>query len=411
MWLPLAQYTKNSWPSATTKKTPFDLLIGFTPRVHQPTRRTQIPTLEQRLTSIKEAKEAAQEAQRQVQASWIKEKPRFKPYDIGSKVWLEGTNLRLPSNTMPKLSPRRYGPFEVVSIISPIVYKLRLPPSWKIHDVFHTSLLTPYKETEQHGPNFLEPPPDIVEGEPEWEVEQILDKRLFGRHKKKQYLVHWKDYSPAHDQWVNKEDLHTPELIQEFRQRMSIKATYVLDQETCPTSNSPTPQPHTSKPQMTAPSSPMHIKEETPSPIIPPSGNEEDQPPTLSLTPLLETGRSSSGVRSPLRDDQDNLTTSSASPLPTPFRAPAFIPPPRPLAPVLLTVPPRPSPTSSQDEVLLGNLDILRPPQAVLEANATSTAPPSTNNSPTPSLTHQALLGYLSGAPDDETREHIHKFC
>ena len=33
-WLPLAQYTKNSWPSATMKKTPFDLLIGYTPQVH-----------------------------------------------------------------------------------------------------------------------------------------------------------------------------------------------------------------------------------------------------------------------------------------------------------------------------------------------------------------------------------------
>jgi len=32
----------------------------------------------------------------------------------------------------------------------------------------------PYKETDQHSPNFLEPPPDILEGEPEWEVEQIL---------------------------------------------------------------------------------------------------------------------------------------------------------------------------------------------------------------------------------------------
>jgi hypothetical protein len=35
-WLPLAQYTKNSWPSATTKKAPYDLLIGYTPRIHQP---------------------------------------------------------------------------------------------------------------------------------------------------------------------------------------------------------------------------------------------------------------------------------------------------------------------------------------------------------------------------------------
>jgi len=46
-WLPLAQYTKNSWPSATTKKTPYDLLIGYTPQVHQPTWKTTIPSLEQ----------------------------------------------------------------------------------------------------------------------------------------------------------------------------------------------------------------------------------------------------------------------------------------------------------------------------------------------------------------------------
>jgi hypothetical protein len=32
----------------------------------------------------------------------------------------------------------------------------------------------PYKETSQHGPNFLEPPPDIVDREPKWEVEKIL---------------------------------------------------------------------------------------------------------------------------------------------------------------------------------------------------------------------------------------------
>ena len=60
-WLPLAQYTKNSWPSATTKKTPFDLLIGYTPQIHQPTRKTNVPTLEQRLSHISEARSAAQE--------------------------------------------------------------------------------------------------------------------------------------------------------------------------------------------------------------------------------------------------------------------------------------------------------------------------------------------------------------
>jgi hypothetical protein len=61
-WLPLAQYTKNSWPSATTKRTPFDLLIGYTLQIHQPTRKTNVPSLEQWLTTINEARSATQEA-------------------------------------------------------------------------------------------------------------------------------------------------------------------------------------------------------------------------------------------------------------------------------------------------------------------------------------------------------------
>ena len=105
-WLPMAQYMKNSWPSATTKKSPFDLLIGYTPSVHQPTRTTDIPMLNQQLSSIEDARKAAQEAQCKAQESWVKDKPRFKLFSIGEKVWLEGTNLKLPANLMNKLSPR-----------------------------------------------------------------------------------------------------------------------------------------------------------------------------------------------------------------------------------------------------------------------------------------------------------------
>jgi len=90
---------------------------------------------------------------------------------------------------MPKLSPRRYGPFKVVSQISKVTYKLELPSTWKIYDIFHASLLTPYKETDQHGPNFLEPPPEILDSEPEWEIQKILKERSFGHWKKKQYLM------------------------------------------------------------------------------------------------------------------------------------------------------------------------------------------------------------------------------
>jgi len=179
-WLLLAQYTKNSWPSATTKKTPFDLLIGYTPQIHQPTRKTDIPSIQQQIMKIEEARKAAQEAQRKAQDSWIKDHPRYAPFTIGSKVWLEGTNLRLPANATTKLAPRRYGLFMVAAQISKVAYRLHLPSTWKIHDVFHVSLLTPYKETDQHRPNFIEPPPEIVEGEEEWEIEKILKERSHG---------------------------------------------------------------------------------------------------------------------------------------------------------------------------------------------------------------------------------------
>jgi len=159
---------------------------------------------------------------------------------MGLKVWLEGTNLKLPSNITPKLSPRRYGPFKVVSQISKVTYKLKLPSTWKIHDVFHTSLLTPYKETDQHGPNFLEPPPDILDSELEWEIEKILKERAFGHWKKKQYLVRWKDYLPAYDLWVNAKDLHALELLLDFQNTLSSIRTLPLDKSlpACPTEHS-----------------------------------------------------------------------------------------------------------------------------------------------------------------------------
>jgi len=40
-----------------------------------------------------------------------------------------------------------------------------------------------------HGPNFLEPPPDIIDGNEEWEVREILKERKHGAHKKNQFRV------------------------------------------------------------------------------------------------------------------------------------------------------------------------------------------------------------------------------
>jgi hypothetical protein len=64
-------------------------------------------------------------------------------YTVGMQVWLEGKHLNLPYQST-KLAPKRYGPFKIIREISPVVYQLSLPMMWGIHDVFHSSLLSPY---------------------------------------------------------------------------------------------------------------------------------------------------------------------------------------------------------------------------------------------------------------------------
>jgi hypothetical protein len=67
-WLPLAQFVHNSWPSSTTRKTPFELLIGFTPQAQeQQVMDSALLALDERSTYLCGLWEQAQKAIRQAQ--------------------------------------------------------------------------------------------------------------------------------------------------------------------------------------------------------------------------------------------------------------------------------------------------------------------------------------------------------
>jgi Chromo (CHRromatin Organisation MOdifier) domain len=223
-WLPLAQYVHNSWTSSTTRKTLFDLLMGYMPRLHVSTSPSHLPEAaschNQLLMACTSALIAIKNAQQMLLKHALRRKGQrhFHPFIVGQKVWLEGTNLKM-SHPTKKFAPKCYGPFPITDVILPVIYRLNLPLTWKIHNVFHVSLLTPYKETEEHGPNFAEPPPELIEDQEEYEVEQVLALRLYGRWKKLQYLICWKGYSHAHDSWALVEDMHAPDLVQAFHQK------------------------------------------------------------------------------------------------------------------------------------------------------------------------------------------------
>ncbi len=127
-----------------------------------------------------------------IQSLW-KRTSRFHPYQKGDKVWLEGTHLHISYPTH-KLCLKRFGPFEVMEVLSLIIYHLNLPLTWKLHNVFHTSLLHLYHEMWEHRVSPLPPAPELIEGEPKWEVEAILASRQHRCSRKLQYLIKWKGY-------------------------------------------------------------------------------------------------------------------------------------------------------------------------------------------------------------------------
>ena len=151
---------------------------------------------------------------------------------IGDKVWLNARNLNTTHPTT-NLAPKCHGPFVVMAAISHVAYQLKLPLMWKIHNIFHGSLLTPYKETLINGEQYQEPTPDLIDGQPEWEVECVLGTRK--QCHQLQYLIRWKGFSKAHDSWEPLTHLNANTLIQEFYQRNPSAVKTVTYKLTTPT--------------------------------------------------------------------------------------------------------------------------------------------------------------------------------
>jgi hypothetical protein len=124
-YLPIAQFAHNNWPSDTTRKSPFFLLMGFNPHTDWIHATSPIPRVNLRLEQLKEARVQARDAMIKAQQSWVKHRDTPK-YKEGDQVWLEGKNLRINQPTA-KLAPRRHGPFKIIQVMS--VTDLQGPPS------------------------------------------------------------------------------------------------------------------------------------------------------------------------------------------------------------------------------------------------------------------------------------------
>ena len=139
-----------------------------------------------------------------------------KEYRVGDLVLLSTKDLKwqMKERRSEKLTEHFVGLYKIKGIISSNAVELELPKSIRIHPVVNVSKVWLYKP-QVKGQKKIPPKPVIIEGEEEFEVEKILNKRIvWGKEK---FLVWWKGYMAKEDTWENRENLgNVKELVEEF---------------------------------------------------------------------------------------------------------------------------------------------------------------------------------------------------
>ena len=141
--LSITEFSYNERTHSATKWTPFFLMLGYKPTgIPIAFPKSNVPMVERRLAELLKIRDNARAAHELAwQAQSNRSKKNSPPFSKGDLVWLDGQHLN-KGHTFPKMSPLWEGPFKIEEIMGPVTYKLKLPPQWKIHNVFHGKVLT-----------------------------------------------------------------------------------------------------------------------------------------------------------------------------------------------------------------------------------------------------------------------------
>ena len=222
--LPFAEFSYNNAESATTKVSPFAANYGFNPTMDFVT--IENDNVRRTGTLLDDIRETQNYLKQEIEIA----KDRYKHFadqrrrsedimQVGDMVWLSMDNIKT-TRPMKKLDYQWSGPFKILERIKDTAYKLDLPKTMRIHNIFHPSKLKKYDNKNAPPRAHVQPPLALVIEDQEFHhIEVILDSRRMGRSI--QYLVHWAGYGVNDQTWEPYSTLNedAPDMIQEFHRR------------------------------------------------------------------------------------------------------------------------------------------------------------------------------------------------
>jgi RNase H-like domain found in reverse transcriptase/Reverse transcriptase (RNA-dependent DNA polymerase)/Integrase zinc binding domain/Integrase core domain len=159
------EFTHNNRRHANWPKTSFEIIQGESPKALPLTyKNTKFSSIDDKIKQMMTDHDEALAAHELARARIAERRQNtFTPFTVEQKVWLDTRNMK--TNYHKKIAPKREGPFEIEEVLGPVTYQLKLPITWKVHNMFHAVLLKPYIKTEVHRENFSRPIPNILDGE------------------------------------------------------------------------------------------------------------------------------------------------------------------------------------------------------------------------------------------------------
>jgi ribosomal protein L21E len=148
-WLPLAEYWYNTNFHSALGKTPFEVLYGYKPRnlgvsnLQSDTSSELAGWLEHRQETTALLQQQLLRAQQRMKNQEDKSRTE-REFAVGDMVYMKlqpyaQTSVARRSNH--KLAFKFFGPYEVLSRVGKVAYKLKLPANSQIHPVLHVSQL------------------------------------------------------------------------------------------------------------------------------------------------------------------------------------------------------------------------------------------------------------------------------